>query len=59
MKKIFKKRRKIVISGISNHNTIKPTEFFFQFVSLFGQIGTEKLQNPLLKENSASSFIYI
>ena len=46
---IIKKHQKIVeFSIISNHNIIKQIKFF-QFISLFGQIGAEKLQNPLLK----------
>ena len=46
-----KKHQKIVESiFISNHNPIKHKAgfFFFRFVSLFGQLGAEKLQNPLL-----------
>ena len=43
-------RRKIVeFCIISKYNTNLQRAFFSQFVSLFDQIGVEKLQNPLFK----------
>ena len=59
---IINKTRKIVETGIiSNHNTIKQKNVFFffcfKFVSLFGQIGTEKLKITYLN-NWAISFTY-
>ena len=45
-----KKLRKIVESSvISNYNIIKQRLSFFQCVSLFNQIGAEKLQNSLFE----------
>ena len=43
-------------SIISNSNTIKQKEGFFQYVSLFGQMSAEELENPLY-EMLGSSFI--
>ena len=47
----YKKRWKIVESSfISNHDTYYKTDSWFSyFVSLLGQIGSEKLQNPLFE----------
>ena len=46
---IHNKNIKIIESSIiSNHITFKRIGFF-QFISLFGQIGAEKLQNSLFK----------
>ena len=45
-----KKQRNIFLSSfISNYNTIKQRPRFFQLISLFSQISTNKLQDPLFK----------
>ena len=42
-----KGRQLLLLSIISNHYTIKERLDLFQFVSLFSQVGVEKLRNPL------------